>query len=175
MAEENKSVDPKNASSIFDFTVKNLDGEDVPLEKFRGKVCLVVNVASNCGLTKNNYKQLNELYAKHKDSGNFAILAFPCNQFAGQEPACETDLKEYVVKQKIEFDFFGKVNVNGKQAIPLYDYLKSKQGGMLGDFIKWNFTKFLCNKEGVPVKRYSPTTEPNQIEKDIVALLEEKN
>ena len=121
---------------------------------------MVVNVASNCGLTKSNYRQLNELYDKLKDTDKFAILAFPCNQFAGQEPACETDLKEFKLKQKIEFDFFAKVNVNGKQAAPLYNYLKSKQGGILGNFIKWNFTKFLCNKEGLPVARYGPSTEP---------------
>ncbi|XP_053213403.1 glutathione peroxidase-like [Panonychus citri] len=173
MAEENTETDLKGINSIFDFVMKNLDGEDVPLEQYRGKVCLVVNVASNCGLTKSNYRQLNELYAKLKDTNKFAILAFPCNQFAGQEPACETDLKEFKLKQKIEFDFFAKINVNGKEAAPLYNYLKSKQGGILGNFIKWNFTKFLCNKQGIPVKRYSPTTEPLQIEKDITNLLEE--
>ncbi|XP_015784826.1 probable phospholipid hydroperoxide glutathione peroxidase [Tetranychus urticae] len=173
MNDENINIDWKSATSIFDFTVKDLDGEDVPLEKYRGMVCLVVNVASNCGLTKSNYRQLNELYDKFKDTGKFAILAFPCNQFLGQEPACETDLKEFKLKQRIEFDFFAKVNVNGKLACPLYNFLKSKQGGILGDFIKWNFTKFLCNKEGIPVSRYGPRTEPLEIGKDIMAILDD--
>ncbi|XP_074593995.1 glutathione peroxidase 1-like [Brevipalpus obovatus] len=168
--DENKSPDLKNAKSIFEFTVKDLDGNDVSLEKFRGKVCLVVNVASNCGLTKNNYKQLNEMYAQYREKG-LEILAFPCNQFAGQEPACETDLKEFIKKNNIEFPFFAKVNVNGANSIPLYSFLKNKQGGLLGNFIKWNFTKFLCNKDGEPVKRYGPSTEPKSIHKDMEELL----
>lgn len=129
---------------------------------FRGKVVLIVNVASNCGLARSNYKQLNELYAKLKDKP-FSILAFPCNQFAGQEPACDVDLKEFMKKNNVEFDVFAKCNVNGKEALPLYDYLKNKKGGLFGNFIKWNFTKFLVNKNGEPVKRYGPKTEPKVV------------
>lgn len=99
------------------------------------------------------------MYTQYREKG-LEILAFPCNQFAGQEPACETDLKEFIKKNNVEFPFFAKINVNGANTIPLYSFLKNKQGGLLGNFIKWNFTKFLCNKDGEPVKRYGPSTEP---------------
>ncbi|XP_074593996.1 glutathione peroxidase-like [Brevipalpus obovatus] len=156
-------------NSIFDFTVKDLDGNPVSLEKFRGKVCLVVNVATYCGFAYMNHKILNELHERFKDQ-QFEILAFPCNQWA-QEPACEVDLKEYVKKKGIKYQVFGKINVNGKNTIPLYRFLKSKQGGILGNAIKWNYTKFLTDRGGQPVDRYSPTTGTNVIAKDIEDLL----
>lgn len=113
-----------------------------------------MNVASYCGFSYLNYKQLSQLMDQFKDR-SLIILAFPCNQWA-QEPSCETDLKEFVRKKKINYPFLGKVNVNGKDSIPLYKFLKSKQSGTFGHAIKWNFTKFLCDRDGQPVKRYGP-------------------
>ena len=136
----------------------------------RGHPLIVVNVATNCGFTKSNYKQLNELYTKYKDEG-LRIAAFPCNQFGGQEPGCSVDIEEFLKKNNVEFDVYEKINVNGGEAAPLYQWLKKKQGGFLVDAIKWNFTKFLVDKDGKPVSRHSPSTEPNSMEKDIKSLL----
>jgi glutathione peroxidase len=122
-------------------------------------VLLVVNTAANCGLAKSNIKELNDLHDKYKDR-NVSILGFPSNDFK-QELDCEQDIKEYVKRNKIEFDYFAKIHVNGNEADPLYKYMKSKVSGMFGSFIKWNFSKFLVNQEGVPVKRYAPTTSPS--------------
>lgn len=171
MATESTS-DYKSASSVYDFTVKDGQGEDISLEKYRGKVLLVVNIASKCGLTKGNYAELTELSQKYADK-DFKILSFPCNQFGSQMP--EQDGEEMVchlrdAKADVG-DVFARVNVNGDDAAPLYKYLKHKQGGSLGNFIKWNFTKFLVDKNGVPVARYSPTTNPLDIVKDIDKLL----
>lgn len=127
-------------------------------------------MASNCGFTKKNYQELNELYSEYKEQG-LAILGFPCNQFGGQEPGCETDLKEFIKKNKVEWDFFAKVDVNGDNSIPLYKWLKSKEHGLLIDAIKWNFTKFLINKQGVPVGRFAPNKSPKEFEKEIKAEL----
>lgn len=132
---------------------------------------LIVNVASKCGFTKNNYKELNELYAKYKDQG-LAILGFPCNQFGHQEPGCEVDIKEFIKKNGVEWDMFSKVDVNGSSAIPLYHWLKSKEKGTLIDAIKWNFTKFLVNKQGLPVARFAPNKSPLEFESEIKAELE---
>ena len=120
---------------------------------------LVVNTATNCGLTKSNIKELNELYDKYKERG-VKVLGFPSNDFK-QELDCDTDIKEFVKKSNIEFDYFGKIKVNGDEADPLFKFLKEKQPGTFGNFIKWNYSKFLVDKNGVPVKRYSPTTSPN--------------
>ncbi|EXB68679.1 putative glutathione peroxidase 2 [Morus notabilis] len=150
--------------SIYDFTVKDIRGNDASLSEYSGKVLLIVNVASKCGLTQSNYKELNVLYEKYKNKG-FEILAFPCNQFAGQEPGSNEEIQEVVCTRfKAEFPIFDKVEVNGKDAAPLYKFLKSQKGGFLGDGIKWNFTKFLVNKEGKVVERYAPTTSPLKIE-----------
>ena len=166
-----QSQDWKNAKSISEFKVKDIDGNEVGLDKYQGHPLLIVNVASNCGFTKNNYKQLNELYEKYEKDG-LKILAFPCNQFNGQEPGCEVDIKEFAKKKGVQFDMFSKIDVNGDSAHPLYKWLKSKQGGFLGfDGIKWNFTKFLVNKDGVPIKRYAPTVDPKDIEPDLKAQL----
>lgn len=137
----------------------------------RGKVLLIVNVASNCGFTKRNYQELNELYSSYKDQG-LGILGFPCNQFAGQEPGCETDIKEFIKKNNVEWDIFAKVDVNGDKAIPLYKWMKTKEHGLITDAIKWNFTKFLINKSGVPVARYAPNKNPKDFEKEIQAELQ---
>ncbi|KAI3894133.1 hypothetical protein MKW92_033532 [Papaver armeniacum] len=157
--------------SIYDFTVKDIEGKDVSLKDYAGKVLLIVNVASKDGLTESNYKELNVLYEKYKTQG-FEILAFPCNQFAGQEPGTDAEIKEFVhTTFKAEFPLFDKIDVNGKDAAPLYQFLKSQKGGLFGNAIKWNFTKFLVNKEGKVVDRYAPTTSPLRIEKDIQGLL----
>ncbi|XP_031482972.1 probable phospholipid hydroperoxide glutathione peroxidase [Nymphaea colorata] len=160
-----------SGKSIHDFAVKDIDGKDMSLSKFKGKVLLVVNVASRCGLTNANYTELSHLYEKYKSQG-FEILAFPCNQFGGQEPGTNPQIKEFACTRfKAEFPIFDKVDVNGPNTAPVYQFLKSSTGGFLGDLIKWNFEKFLVNGEGKVVERYSPTTSPFQIEKDIKKLL----
>ncbi|RYR17767.1 hypothetical protein Ahy_B03g062450 [Arachis hypogaea] len=158
------SMAQESSKSIYDFTVKDINGNDVSLNQYTGKVLLIVNVASQCGLTQTNYKELNVLYKKYKDQG-LEILAFPCNQFAGQEPGNKEEIREVVcTKFKAEFPIFDKVEVNGKNAAPLYKYLKDQKGGIFGDGIKWNFTKFLVSKDGKVVERYAPTTSPLKIE-----------
>ncbi|CAL9095740.1 unnamed protein product [Musa textilis] len=157
--------------SIHDFTVKDIDGKDVSLNKFKGKVLLIVNVASKCGLTTSNYTELSHIYEKYKTQG-FEILAFPCNQFGGQEPGSNSDIKQFACTRfKADFPIFDKVDVNGPTTAPVYQFLKSSAGGFLGDLIKWNFEKFLVDKNGKVVERYPPTTSPFQIEKDIQKLL----
>lgn len=156
----------KSANSIYEFEALNIDGENVSLEKYRGHVCIIVNVASNWGKTNVNYTQLQALYEKYGESKGLKILGFPCNQFGNQEPGSEAEIKEFIKKFNVQFDMFSKINVNGDDAHPLWKYLKNKQSGFIGNFIKWNFTKFLINKEGQPVKRYGPNVDPNDMEKD---------
>ncbi|OWM86812.1 phospholipid hydroperoxide glutathione peroxidase, chloroplastic [Punica granatum] len=157
--------------TLHDFTVKDIDKKDVPLSKFKGTVLLIVNVASRCGLTSSNYTELSHLYEKYKTQG-FDILAFPCNQFGMQEPGSNPEIKQFAcTKFKAEFPIFDKVDVNGPFTAPVYQFLKSSSGGFLGDLIKWNFEKFLVDKNGKVVQRYPPTTSPFQIEKDIQKLL----
>uniref|UniRef100_A0A7N0TB15 Glutathione peroxidase n=1 Tax=Kalanchoe fedtschenkoi TaxID=63787 RepID=A0A7N0TB15_KALFE len=157
--------------SIHDFTVKDIDGKEVSLSKFKGKALLVVNVASQCGLTSSNYTELTQLYNKYKTKG-FEILAFPCNQFGMQEPGSNPQIKQFACTRfKAEFPIFDKVDVNGPFTAPVYQFLKSSTGGFLGDLVKWNFEKFLVDKDGKVVERYAPTTSPLQIEKDIKKLI----
>ncbi|XP_051143214.1 probable glutathione peroxidase 4 [Andrographis paniculata] len=156
---------PQN--SIHEFTVKDSRGRDVDLSSYKGKVLLVVNVASKCGLTTQNYTELTQLYSRYKDRG-FEILAFPCNQFLYQEPGPSEKAEEFACTRfKAEYPIFQKVKVNGPDAAPVYKFLKAQKGGVLGSRIKWNFTKFLVDKEGRVVKRYGPTTSPFAIEADI--------
>ncbi|CAI9771776.1 unnamed protein product [Fraxinus pennsylvanica] len=158
--------------SVHSFTVKDAKGNDVDLSIYEGKVLLIVNVASQCGLTNSNYKELTKLYEKYKDQG-LEILAFPCNQFGSQEPGTNEEIQQFACTRfKAEYPIFDKVDVNGSNAAPLYKFLKSSKGGFLGDSIKWNFSKFLVDKEGCVVDRYAPTTSPLSIEKDIKKLLE---
>ncbi|CAH9109164.1 unnamed protein product [Cuscuta europaea] len=161
----------KPPQSVYDFTVKNAKGEDVKLSAYKGKVLLIVNVASQCGLTNSNYSELKTLYELYKDKG-LEILAFPCNQFLGQEPGTDEAILEMACTRfKAEFPIFRKVDVNGKDAAPLYEFLKASKGGFLCKDIKWNFSKFLVDKEGKVVDRYAPTTSPLSMKKDIEKLL----
>ena len=161
-----------NKENIYGFEVINIDGRKISLNEYRGKVLLIVNVASKCGFT-NQYSGLEELFKKYKDKG-FAILGFPCNQFRNQEPGTNTEIKEFCsLNYGVSFDLFEKIDVNGVNAHLLYKFLTKEVSGILGDSIKWNFTKFLINKKGEPVKRFAPQTEPKSIEKDIEALLKE--
>lgn len=158
--------------SVHDFTIKDATGNNVDLSLYKGKVLLIVNVASKCGLTNSNYTELNELYQKYKEHG-FEILAFPCNQFGEQEPGSNDEIVDFVCTRfKSEFPIFEKVDVNGENAAPLYKFLKKGFYGILGDNIQWNFAKFLVDKNGKTVDRYYPTTSPLTIERDIKKLLE---
>lgn len=160
-----------SAGSVHDFTVKDARGNDVDLSTYKGKVLLIVNVASQCGLTNSNYTELAQLYEKYKGQG-LEILAFPCNQFGGQEPGSNEQILEFACTRfKAEYPIFDKVDVNGENTAPVYKFLKSSKGGLLGEGIKWNFAKFLVNKDGHVVDRYAPTTSPLSIEKDIKKLL----
>ncbi|PKA52160.1 putative phospholipid hydroperoxide glutathione peroxidase [Apostasia shenzhenica] len=159
------------ARSVHDFTVKDAAENDVDLSIYKGKVLLIVNVASQCGLTNSNYTEMSELYEKYKDKG-LEILAFPCNQFGAEEPGSNEEIVEFACTRfKAEYPIFDKIDVNGENAAPIYKFLKSSKGGLFGDKIKWNFTKFLVDKEGKVVDRYAPTTSPLSIEKDIKRLL----
>lgn len=163
----------KDACSIYDFVAEDITGTNVSLRKYAGHVVMIVNVASRCGFTDTNYRQLQELHDKYASHDPpLSILAFPCNQFGSQEPGSNAEIADFCKSTyNVNFDMFGKVAVNGDNAHPLWKFLKLRQGGTLGDSIKWNFTKFLVNKAGQPVGRYSPTTEPNAIEQDIKKLL----
>ncbi|OAY75732.1 putative phospholipid hydroperoxide glutathione peroxidase [Ananas comosus] len=165
------SMASASATSVHDFTVKDARGNDVDLSIYKGKVLLIVNVASQCGLTNSNYTELSQLYEKYKDQG-FEILAFPCNQFGGQEPGSNEEIVEFACTRfKAEYPIFDKVDVNGDNTAPLYKFLKSSKGSLFGNSIKWNFSKFLVDKDGNVVDRYAPTTSPLSIEKDIKKLL----
>ncbi|XP_066322268.1 probable phospholipid hydroperoxide glutathione peroxidase [Miscanthus floridulus] len=164
-------VAASSATSVHDFTVKDASGKDVDLSTYKGKVLLIVNVASQCGLTNSNYTELSQLYEKYKDQG-FEILAFPCNQFGGQEPGTNEEIVQFACTRfKAEYPIFDKVDVNGDNTAPIYKFLKSSKGSLFGENIKWNFSKFLVDKEGRVVERYAPTTSPLSIEKDIKKLL----
>ena len=157
--------------SIHDIPVTALDGSEQTLDPFRGQVLLIVNVASKCSFTK-QYAGLEALYRKYKDRG-FAILGFPCNQFLKQEPGTSDDIKQFCsLKYDVTFPIFAKIEVNGSGTHPLYKLLKSSARGTLGtQAIKWNFTKFLVNRDGNIVKRYSFFATPQSLEADIEKLL----
>lgn len=156
--------------NIYDFKVRSAKGEEVSMADYKGKVLLIVNTATGCGFTP-QYEGLQKLYDKYKDKG-LEILDFPCNQFGHQAPGTEEEIQEFcTLKYKTTFPLFAKVEVNGKNEEPLFRYLKSQEGGFLGDDIKWNFTKFLVSREGTVVGRYAPITKPESIEGDIQKLL----
>jgi len=157
--------------TVYDFHAKKIDGEEVPLSSYSGKVLLIVNVASRCGFTP-QYRGLEDLHEKFGNRG-FEVLGFPCNQFGNQEPGSEADIQSFCdLQYGVRFPLFSKVEVNGPATHPLYEYLKKARPGFLGTKrIKWNFTKFLVDRDGRPIKRYSPQTTPAAIEKDIQAAL----
>ncbi|MBR4452367.1 MAG: glutathione peroxidase [Clostridia bacterium] len=156
--------------SIYDFTVKSINGEDVSLSVFKGKVLLVVNTATGCGFTP-QYDGLEDLYEKYHDRG-FEILDFPCNQFANQAPGTESEIASFCsMKFGVTFPQFAKIKVNGDGEEPLYTWLKSQKGGVLGSKIKWNFTKFLIDREGNVIERFAPTVTPEKIDSEIEKLL----
>jgi glutathione peroxidase len=156
--------------NIYQFNFSQLDGEEVSLSKFKGKAILVVNTASFCGLTY-HYSGLEKLYQKYKESG-LVIIGFPCNQFGKQEPGTSEEINEFCnLNYDITFPMSTKVDVNGKNAHPLFKYLKSELKGKLNDSVKWNFTKFLIDRDGVPFKRFSSTIEPEDISSSIDEVL----
>jgi len=157
--------------TIYDFTLKDINNKKVSLSTYKGKVLLIVNVASECGFTP-QYKQLQELYERYKEQG-LAILAFPCNQFRNQEPKQNKEIQQFCQKNfGVTFDMFAKIDVNGENTHLLYRFLKEQKSGFLNSEIKWNFTKFLVDRDGKVVQRYAPITKPESIESDIVALLQ---
>lgn len=156
--------------SIYDITVKDMKGNDIQLTEYQGKVLLIVNTATGCGFTP-QYTGLQALYSKYKDKG-LEILDFPCNQFAGQAPGSAEEIHTFCTGRfGITFPQFAKIDVNGKNESPLFTFLKQQKGSFLGSKIKWNFSKFLVNRDGLVVKRYAPTDTPEKIESDIAALL----
>lgn len=157
--------------NFYDFKATSLQGKEISMDTYKGKVVIVVNTASKCGLTP-QYEGLEKLYKEYKDKG-LVILGFPCNQFAGQEPGSEKEISEgCLINYGVSFPMFSKIDVNGDNAHPLYKYLKSElKGGILGSSIKWNFAKFMLDKNGKPYKRFSPTTTPDKLRADIEKLL----
>ncbi len=161
--------------TIYDFSANLLDGTPQKLDAYRGKVLLIVNVASRCGFAP-QYAGLEALYRRYNDEG-LVVLGFPCNQFGFQEPGSEAEIREFCsLNYDVTFPMFAKIDVNGPWTHPLYAYLKAEQPGFLGiPTIKWNFTKFLVDRNGNVRRRYAPTDTPEYIERDIVALLHEQS
>ena len=162
---------PPAPRTIADFTAQLPNGERISLADRLGKVVLVVNTASKCGFTP-QYDGLEKLWRDYGDRG-FEVIAFPCNQFGGQEPGTPEEIRDFCsTRYDVSFPLFAKVEVNGDGADPLWKHLKSERPGLLGsEAIKWNFTKFLVDRDGKVVKRYAPTDEPSSIERDIEAAL----
>ena len=156
--------------NIYDLELKGLKGEIIPMKKYEGKVLLIVNTATGCGFTP-QYEGLQKLYDKYQDKG-FEILDFPCNQFGHQAPGNDEEIHDFCqLRYKTSFPRFSKIDVNGKNADPLFKYLKKNSESTLGTTIKWNFTKFLVDREGNVVKRFAPTTAPIDIDGKIAELL----
>jgi len=157
-------------TTLSDFTAKTLTGQEQPLSTYDGQVALVVNTASQCGFTP-QYAGLEKLYEDYSDKG-LVVLGFPCNQFGGQEPGEADEIGGFCERNYgVTFPMFEKVNVNGDDAHPLYKWLRDQKSGMLGNKIKWNFTKFLVGKDGTVIKRYGSTTKPEKIASDIEKAL----
>lgn len=159
------------SDSVYDFKCKTPGGDEKPLSSYKGKVLLVVNTASKCGFTP-QFAGLEEMYGKYKEKG-LEILGFPCNQFGKQDPGNNDEIMEFCqLNYGVSFPMFGKIEVNGNGADPLFKYLKKEAPGVLGsEGIKWNFTKFLIDAEGNVVRRYAPKDKPSDIARDIEALL----
>ena len=157
---------------FYDFVAKTISGQEIKMGAYKGKVILVVNTASKCGLTP-QFEELEELYKEFRYQG-LEILGFPCNQFANQDSGSDQEISEFCsLNYGVSFPMFGKVEVNGKTAHPLFNYLKKEARGILSNEIKWNFTKFLIDTDGNVVKRYAPVVTPAQFKKDIEKLLKE--
>jgi glutathione peroxidase len=158
-------------NNIYDFKVQNIDGSVVDFNAYKGKTLLIVNVASKCGFTS-QYKELEEIYREYSSQG-LVVLGFPCNQFGSQEPGNAEEIKSFCsLNYEVSFPLFAKIDVNGEHAAPLYAFLKESLPGILGSkAIKWNFTKFLVDKSGIPHARYAPTDKPKDILKDIKKIL----
>ena len=156
--------------SLFDVPIKTLDGRETTLAEHQGKVILAVNVASKCGLTP-QYTGLEQLHETYAERG-FTVLGFPCNQFGAQEPGDATQISQFCESNyAVTFPMFAKIDVNGSDAHPLYDYLKRQKSGLFGSSIMWNFTKFLVDRTGKVVGRYAPTVRPKNLTKEIETLL----
>jgi glutathione peroxidase len=157
--------------SVYDMTVKTIRGEEKSMADYKGKVLLIVNTASKCGFTP-QYKELQELYDEYKDKG-FEVLGFPCNQFGHQEPGSESEIESFCqLNYGVTFPMFAKIDVNGANAHPLFVYLTEKAPGILGTkSIKWNFTKFLVDKNGNVISRFAPQTKPSELKQEIEKLL----
>jgi glutathione peroxidase len=150
-------------TSFYEFKAKDIHGKEISMEEYKGKTVLVVNTASKCGFTP-QYEGLENLYKKYSDNG-LVILGFPCNQFANQEPGDEKSIMDgCLLNYGVSFPMFSKINVNGPDAHPLYKYLRKELPGTISSRIKWNFTKFLLDAQGTPVKRFSPATKPEKID-----------
>ncbi|MGE5103378.1 MAG: glutathione peroxidase [Betaproteobacteria bacterium] len=158
-------------ATIYDFTVDDIEGKPVKLDRFKGKVLLVVNTASKCGFTP-QYKGLEALYRKYHDRG-LEVLGFPCNQFGAQEPGSEQEIATFCqTNYDVTFPMFAKIDVNGDATAPLYRYLKHEKPGLLGtEAIKWNFTKFLVDRDGRVVARFAPNDTPEALEDDVAKAL----
>ncbi len=157
-------------ANFYDFKATSLQGKEVSMETYKGKVVLVVNTASKCGLTP-QYEGLEKLYREYKDKG-LVILGFPCNQFGKQEPGTEKEISEgCLINYGVSFPMFSKIDVNGDNAHPVYKYLKKELKGFPGSEIKWNFGKFMLDRDGKPFKRFAPTTTPEKLRSDIEKLL----
>jgi glutathione peroxidase-type tryparedoxin peroxidase len=172
MAQISTDADLAKAKSAYDFIVADAKHEPFDLAQRRGKVTLIANVASKCGLTKDGYQAYTTLYDRYKDRG-FTVLAFPCNGFASQEPGTESEICAFAAKEfRVEFPIMAKIDVNGDHASPLWKYLKKEKPGIFGtEGIKWNFTSFLVDSQGKVVTRYSPGEKADVIEKDLLPLL----
>jgi glutathione peroxidase len=158
--------------NFYQFSATSLQGKEVAMDSYKGKVVIVVNTASKCGLTP-QYEGLEKLYKTYKDKG-LVILGFPCNQFANQEPGGAKEISEgCLINYGVSFPMFSKIDVNGPTAHPIYKYLRKELPGFPGSSIKWNFGKFLIDRSGTPVKRFSPFTKPEKMAKVIESLLKE--
>jgi glutathione peroxidase len=157
-------------NNFYEFTVLDITGQAVNLSQYQGKLVLIVNVASHCGFTK-QYSGLEKLYQDYQAKG-LVVLGFPCNQFAGQEPGTEAEILQFCqLNYQVTFPMFSKVNVNGPEASPLFNYLKDSLPDVLGKRIKWNFTKFLVDRSGQPLKRFAPTDTPEDLEKYLSKII----
>lgn len=166
--DEAKSAKPQG-KSVYEFTVKDIDGKEVNLEKYKGEVLLIVNVASECGLTEKSYAGLESIYKKYKDKG-FKVLAFPANNFGGQEPGTNSEIKDFCQKHNVSFDLFDKISVKGPDQAPLYAYLTKHPEKSIAGEVEWNFQKYLVGRDGTVIAKFSPKKYPD--EKEITDAIE---